>query len=154
MTETKPARPGSLEPLLDASETYRYVAPSGVTLADCRRPDYWRHHVRECGQTRVNGRPSFNRIEILAEDGTWEAELRVMSAADGLVTTRLLREFSEPGRPGRKPAVPDGYSVEYISGNGWRALDANAEIVVQRLTTEEAATRAAADHARRAKGET
>jgi hypothetical protein len=152
MADNKVARPGSLEPLHDASMVYRYVAPPGTTLADCRRPDYWRNNARECGQSRINGRPSFNRIEILAEDGTWEADLRVLSVADGLVHTRLLREWSEPAKPGRKPAVPDGYTVEHIQGNGWRALDPNSEIVGQRLPTEEGAVRAAADHARRAKG--
>lgn len=153
MTDTKAARPGSLEPLHDASMIYRYIAPPGITLDDCKRQDYWRNNIKECAQSRVGGRPSFNRIEILSEDGTWEAELRIMSAADGLVQTRLLREWHEPAKPGRKPQLPEGYVVEHIPGNGWRALDPNAEIVTQRLTTEEQATRAAYDHAKRAKGD-
>ena len=153
MSDKLAARPGSLEPLADVSMTYRYVAPPGVTLADCRRPDYWRNNIRECSQTRTGGRVSWNRIEIIAEDGSWEADLRILSVGDGLVHTRLLREFAEAAKPGRKQAVPDGYTVEHIAGNGWRALDANSDLITQRQSTEDAAVRAAIEHAKRAKGD-
>lgn len=144
------ARPGSLESQYDAAITWRYIAPVGHTLDDCQHPTYWTNVIKECGQQRIPGRNAFNRIEIIAEDGTWEAELRVLSAADGLVKTRVLREWKEAGRPGRKPAVPDDYKVEMVPGNGWRALDPRGEIVAQRLVTEDEANRAAAAHAKRA----
>ncbi len=148
------ARPSSLEPVSDASLFWRHLAPPGVTLEMVRRPDYWRNCIKECGQTRTAGRPSFNRIEVIAEDGTWEAELRVLSAADGLVQTRLLRQWEPESRPGRKPLVPEGYTVEHIRDNGWRALDPNGIVLSSRLPLEEDAVRAASHHARKAKGET
>lgn len=152
LTKAPEARPGSLEPLSDASITWRYIAPPGVTLEMCQRPDYWRNVAREAGQARTGGRVSWNKIEIIAEDGTWEAELRVLSAADGLVTTRLLREWHRASRPGRKASLPEGYTVEHIENNGWRALDRNGEIVSQRLPIEDMAIQAASDHAKRAAG--
>lgn len=154
MTDKKPeARPASLDSLADCAVTWRHIAPSGVTLDDCRHPAYWRNVIRECSQQRIGGRHAYNRIEILAEDGTWEAELRVMSAGDGLVHTRLLREWKAEVKVGRKPTAPEGYVVEHITGNGWRALDPAGEFVAQRLTTEDEAVRAAAAHARKVKGD-
>lgn len=152
MEKRPEARPGSLEHLNDAAITWRYIAPPGTTLEMCQRPDYFRNCVKECAQTRFAGKHAWNRIEIIAEDGTWEADLRIVSAADGLVHTRLLREWAAPVKVGRKPATPDGYVIEHIPGNGWRALDANAEVVAARLTTEDEAVRAASTHAKR-KGE-
>jgi len=144
------ARPGSLEPLQDAAMVWRYMAPPGVTLDDCKRPDYWRNVVRECAQSRYAGRSSWNRIEIIAEDGTWEAELRILSAADGLVTTRVIREWSAPKQVGRKPSVPDGYVIEHIPNNGWRALDSHGAVVSERLPIEDDAIRAASQHSKKA----
>lgn len=147
------ARPGSLEPVSDVSLFWRHVVPPGITLDMVRRPDYWRNLVKECGQTRTSGKPSYNKIEVIAEDGTWEADLRVLSAADGLVQTRLLRLWEPDAKPGRKPMVPEGYTVEHIRDNGWRALDPNGIILSSRLPLEEDAVRAASHHARKAKGE-
>lgn len=151
MIERKPeARPGSLEPVHDASITLRYFAPSGHSLEMCQRPDYWRNVVKEAGQQRVFGRHAWNRIEILAEDGTWEAELRVLSAADGLVHTRVIREWAAPAKPGRKPNIPDGYQIEHIPGNGWRVLDTNGTPIATNLPVEDDAIRAAAAHSKKA----
>lgn len=148
MTKTPEARPNALENALDAAVTWRYFAPPGVTLEMCQRPDYWRNCLRELGQQRVNGRHAWNKIEIIAEDGTWEADLRVLSVSDGLVRTRLLREWNAPARPGRKPNVPEGYIVEHVPNNGWRALDPKGAIIAANLTIEDDAVRAAATHAR------
>lgn len=153
LDKTPEARPGSLEVSHDASIAWRYLAPAGVTLDQCQRPDYWRNVTRECAQQRVHGRNSWNRIEIIAEDGTWEAELRVLSVVDGLVQTRLIREWNAPARPGRKAAVPEGYVVEHILNNGWRALDPKGVIIASNMTIEDDATRAASAHAKKAKGE-
>lgn len=151
--EKKPeARPGALENAADAAITWRYIAPAGHTLDMCQRPDYWRNVTRECGQQRVVGRHAWSRIEIIAEDGTWEAELRILTVANGLVHTRLLREWTAPQKPGRKPNVPDGYTVEHITGNGWRALDPNGAPVAVNQTTEDDATRAAYAHSKQSKG--
>lgn len=152
MDKSPEARPGSLEHAGEAAITWRYIAPPGTTLADCQRPDYFRNNVRECAQSRYPGRHAWNKIEIIAEDGTWEAELRILSAALGLVHTRLIREWKVAALPGRKPGLPEGYRIEHVQGNGWRCLDQNAGMVAQLLSTEDEALRAAAAHARRSKG--
>lgn len=146
------ARPGSLDVAHDASVTWRYLAPAGTTLEMCLRPDYWGQCTRELGQQRVLGRHAWNRIEIIAEDGTWEAELRVLSVTQGpsgTVVTRLIREWHVPVKQGRKLSVPEGYVVEHIANNGWRALDAGGRIIEEKLTLEDDAVRAAVNHARK-----
>lgn len=150
MDQKPSARPGSLEVVNDASITWRYFAPSGITLADVQRPDYWRNVLREVGQQRIVGRNAWNKIEILAEDGSWEAELRILSVADGLVQTRVIREWSQPAKPGRKPGAPEGYVIEHIPNNGWRVLDPNGQPVASKLSNEEDANRAAASHSKKA----
>lgn len=160
MTTLKPneARPGSLDNALDASIVLRYMAPAGHTLEDCLRPDYWRNVVREAGQQRIANRHAWNRIEVLAEDGTWEAELRVLgitigeAGAGGLVTVRLLRrwpEASAAARPERD--APEGYTVEHIASNGWRAVEPGGNVLASKLTTKDEAMNTAHDHARRAR---
>ena len=150
MDQKPQARPNSLEVAQDSSITWRHYAPVGVTLEMCQRPDYWRNVLREVGQQRIVGRNAWNRIEILAEDGSWEAELRVISVADGLVSTRLLREWSEPVKPGRKASVPEGYTVEMVTGNGWRAVDPNGNVVASKLPVEDQAIKAAVSHSKKA----
>lgn len=144
------ARAMALEVLHDASVTLRYLAPSGHTLEMCQRPDYWRNNLRELGQQRVVNRNSFNRIEILAEDGSWEAELRVISIADGLVNFRVLREWQATNKPGRKATAPDGYVIEHIPSNGWRAMAPSGVMVAGKLTLQDDAIQAAIDHAKKA----
>lgn len=147
------AKPGSLESVYDAAMAWRYIAPPGVTLEMCQHPSFWKNVTRECGQQRVANRMAWNKIEILAEDGTWEAELRILSVADGLVHTRVIREWNAPARPGRKASVPEGYAVEHITGNGWRVLDPKGGIVATNLPIEEEAVRAASHHAKKIKGD-
>lgn len=151
MLDKKPeARPGSLDPVYDASMPWRYLAPAGHTLEMCQQPSYWKNVAKEAGMQRVLGRHAWNKIEIICEDGTWEAELRVLSIAEGLVHTRLLSQWQAPAKPGRKPAVPEGYVVEHIANNGWRALDPGGQIIASNLTIEDDAVRAAASHAKKA----
>ncbi len=150
MDKKTEARPGSLEVTYDASITWRYLAPAGVTLEMCQAPTYWAQCTRELGQQRVLGRNAWNRIEIISEDGSWEAELRVLSVKDGLVQTRLIREWQEPAKPGRKLTVPEGYVVEHIADNGWRALDPKGRIIIEKQSVEDDALKAAVSHAKRA----
>lgn len=153
MTEKLTARPAALEPLHEASVTYRYMAPPGHTLEHCLSPEYWRHNARECRHSRLTGRNSWNRIEVIAEDGSWEADLRILSVdSTGLVETRVLRHWEPAPKPGRKAMAPDGYRVEHIPEHGWRAIDRNGEMVAQKLSTEAKAIEAASDHARKVKG--
>lgn len=157
MDKKPEARPGSLDVAHDASITWRYLAPAGVTLEMCLEPLFWAQCTRELGQQRVLGRHAWNRIEIIAEDGSWEAELRVLSVeqgvngANGRVFTRLIREWHDASKA-KKANAPAGYTVEYIPDNGWRVLDPKGGVVAEKLTLEDDALKAAAAHAKKAPG--
>lgn len=139
MDKKPEARPASLEALQDASITWRYVAPPGVSLEMCQRPEYWSQVTRECSQRRVAGRPSWNRIEIIADDGSWEADLRILAvdAPAGRVFTRTIREWHEKKRPGRKASLPDGFRVEHITERGWRVVDDRGVVLISEVTIEQ-----------------
>lgn len=150
----KEARPNSLENINDAAVTWRHIAPVGVTLADVQEPTYWVHVVRELAQQRVVGRKSFNRIEVLADDGSWEAELRVMNVVDEgtvrRVETRLLRQWPVAGVAVQKLTTPPGYKVEHVANRGWRVIDEAGATIKSNLPTEEDAIRFAQGHAKKA----
>lgn len=146
--ECKPS-PVGLENVADASLTWRHIAPVGITLEHVTDLTYWKNVTRELGQSRVVGRNPFNKIEVIAEDGTWEAVLRVLSVQDGLVRVRVLSHWEAERRPGRKPNLPDGYVVEFIPQNGWRALDPKGGIIAAGEALEDDALRAAASHAKK-----
>lgn len=147
--ECRPA-PAGLENAADSSMTWRHLAPVGVTIDQVSDPTYWKNVTRELGQARVIGRNPFNKIEVLAEDGTWEATLRVLSVGDGLVRTRVISFWEAERKPGRKPNLPEGYQIEFVPNSGWRALDPKGGVVVQNEAIEEDALRAAASHAKKA----
>ena len=150
MTKKLEARPGSLDSSHDATVTWLYVAPAGHTLEDCQRPDYWGNVRREAGLQRVVGRHAWNKIEIVAEDGTWEAMLRVVSVSqDGQVMTRLLSSWTDPKKA--QADAPEGYTVEHIAGNGWRALDPKQAPLTEKKASRDEALLAAVEHHRRAK---
>lgn len=57
----------------DEASIWRRLAadiPAGTTLETILQPEYWAHYVREIEPTNI--------ITAFCEDGTWEAELRVM----------------------------------------------------------------------------
>lgn len=147
------ARPGSLDNVQNTSVTLRYIAPYGHTLEDVQQPKYFKNCLRECGQQRTPGKHAWNRIEIIAEDGTWEAELRIMSIGPDSVQTRLLREWRAPEKPAREAKVPAGYTIEMVRNNGWRAVGPGDAVVAEKLLTKAEAVKAAEEHAKQHKGD-
>lgn len=153
LDKTAEARPGTIENLQNVSVTLRYVAPLGHMLEDCLRKDYWKNLTRECSQQRIPGRHAWNRVEIIAEDGSWEAELRILAVGPDHVEMRLLREWRQPAEKAARKAKSDGYKVEMVPGNGWRAVGPKNFVIAEKLLTEAEAQKAAEDHAARMKGD-
>lgn len=145
------ARPSSLEMLHEAALAMRYIAPAGHTLEMVMAPDYFKNNARECKHSRVPGRNPWNRIEVIADDGTWEADLRIVSVSEhGHVEMRLLRHWELPAKVGRKPTLPGGYKVEHVHEQGWRAIDRNGDVIASKLSNEGKALDAAIEHNRKA----
>lgn len=146
------ALPGSLETAHDVSITYRYMAPVGHTIEMCCDPDYWKHNLRECNQQRIGGRHAWNKIEIVSVDGTWEALLRIMSVdiQNGRVSTRLLSQWpasTQPAVDTQDAPIPDGYRIDFIEGNGWRAIEPGGTTLIEKRPSRDDAVRRALEHA-------
>jgi hypothetical protein len=104
--------------------------PPGTTRDMCLDPDYWVH----LGSTlKVD-----DRIEILAQDGTFDLDLRVISLDPRgyWAQVRLLREWVQPDGA-KKEAQPkawpdaDGYRIEWSTPttHKWRIIDRAGQIV-------------------------
>jgi hypothetical protein len=145
MTAKPECRPTEL--LIASERRYHFfhIAPAGVTLDQVLEPTYWKSVTLDLKRSK------WPMIEVVCDDGKWEANLRVYSVGDGFAKTRVLQQWDFTGKAGRKPIAPEGYKIEHIPKNGWRALTPGGEIVAEYLPVEEEAIRAAATHARETK---
>ena len=48
--------------------------------------------------------------------------------------------------------MPQGYTVEHVPENGWRAIDPKGNILIEKQTVEDDAIKAARDHAKKFAG--
>jgi hypothetical protein len=117
-----------------------HVVPSGLSLDAVLDPSYWRNAWKV-----LDGKTN-STIELVAEDGAWEAMARVLSAKDGIVKLRVVSKW-EADRS--KASVPDGFKVEFIPGKGWRALDTDNTVIVDGEPAEADAIAAAVARAKK-----
>lgn len=142
MSDRIEARPGALTVTRHCSFVFRHIVPHGVTLADCCRASYWQDHLKELAHEHVAGKRPFHSIELIAEDGSWEADIRVLKCnpADKTLSVRVIREYCQPEFDRKLPA---GFSVEFIKGAGWRVFSPRHEMIAECLRTEAMAYEAA-----------
>lgn len=78
----------ALRHLADYSRSHYFVhVPYGVTVDDIMRPAFWAHHANKLKALDV--------VEVVAEDGSFDLELRVLDAQVGYVKMRLLRAWAD-----------------------------------------------------------
>jgi hypothetical protein len=78
----------SLRHMAEYSRSHYFVlAPFGVTIDDLMRPPFWAHHTLRLKQLDI--------VEVVAEDGSFDVELRVVDAQVGYVKMRPLRTWSD-----------------------------------------------------------
>ena len=120
--------------------SFFHKVPHGVTPHEVLEPSssYWANAWK-----RFEGR-EMSTVEFLAEDGSWDAEVRVLKVEDGKVHFRVLREWREPASD---LEVPEGYRVEFIAENGWRAIDPAGTVIKDRMPAKTDVLTAALDHA-------
>ena len=103
---------------------YVEVVPPGVTLEDVMQGDYW-VHVRK--SIRVN-----DIIEVMAADGAFDAEIRVLSInqLSGAMTFRVLRSFV--GKPGAiaKPQSGERFEVKHDKFGRYKIFERKTGAVV------------------------
>lgn len=112
--------------------TFFHKVPPGLSLDEVMKSAYWRN-AWKVFENRV-----YSTIDLVAEDNTWEAQVRILSAANGDVVLRLISQWAAP-----KSEVPAGYTSEHVPGQGWRLLDSDGLIVTEGAATEADAIAAA-----------
>lgn len=109
-----------------------------MSFEDATSPSYWRSAWREF--------KPYATLDLIAEDNTWEARLRVISAVDGNIRFRVIYKLEAEKR---KADIPKGYHVEHLSPNGWRVVGPDGSQIGSFEPMEADAVRTATDHARR-----
>ena len=103
-----------------AHNTHFLVVPPGVTPDHVVDPDFWAHLA---ARFEVN-----DRIEVIAEDGTFDGDLRVIaidpSKAKLWAQVRVLRmlENIQEATPTVSYPDADGYTVEFSGPMKWRIM--------------------------------
>jgi hypothetical protein len=117
---------------------FLHEVPHGVTFDQVRENAYWANAWK-----RFQGK-EMSTVDFIAEDGSWEAQVRIVRVTEGKVEFRVLHEWKEEAAISE---VPKGYRVEFISENGWRAFDPNNALVIDKQAQRNWALEAALDHA-------
>lgn len=101
--------PSSRFKLADYKRNEFRVSPEhGTTLEDIQKPEFWSHVAAHLAP--------FDTIEVIPEDGSFYAELLVITSGKQFATVKLLRQVDLGAQPAKeKPAAqihPD-YKVEW-----------------------------------------
>jgi len=128
--------------------TYHHVdVDPSATIEDLMRPNFWAHHVN---RLRVK-----DIVDVLATDGSYDVQFRVLSKGVGFVNLRPLRIWQreeeravEAGEV-ELPALPEGYTVNFAPKQKWRVMtDEPHTIISKDHESKLEAYRAAIAHAR------
>jgi hypothetical protein len=118
---------------------FMHEAAPGVTIDDVMQPGYWKNVAKLLGSSKNA------KIEVIARDQSWEAELRVYSVGDGFAKVRILNLWDSSkarSKGGRPPVLPEGFKADFVE-NGWRVRAPSGDIIVERQATKDDAISAA-----------
>ncbi len=104
--------------------TYAYQVPADTPFQSLLIPETWAHVA---ALLRVG-----DRIDCMAVDGAFDAELRVVAKGDLFIKMRVLRYWDAADVPEVEatPLTSDGYEVTWGGPNGkWRVVGPTKEIV-------------------------
>ncbi len=123
-----------LKRLESAQLAYRALVPVGHTLEMLLDPLYWGHHAK--------GLKLWSFVVAIAEDGSFDADLRVVAHADTWAKMRPLRVWQEaPGKAVGDPTpVRARYRHEFVGGT-WRVVSDMGKVVEKGFTNKDDAIR-------------
>lgn len=110
--------------------------PAGVSLETTLNPAFWQHYVSIMNKNDL--------VELVAEDGSFDALARVTDKATGFVKLRILRSWHDeeaaalPDETGalEPQELPRLELVRRGSGKGWRILGINGEVYKEGVTNK------------------
>jgi len=102
-------------------KVFHVVLEANTTLDDVLSPEFWVHNT-----SRLK---AMQKIEVLAQDGSWYAELIVRSvsrvtAKVAVITYKVLEDVSAPVE-----GIGD-HKIEHRKGVGWRAVNKTTKAIV------------------------
>ena len=100
--------------------------PAGIGLAEATSPAYWRN------AWKVLEHRILSTIDLVAEDGEWEASVRVLQATPTVMKFRVLSQWQPDAKDAARKA-PDGVKVEFITEAGWRALFGDGTVIADAM---------------------
>jgi hypothetical protein len=137
---------------------YFVLAPFGVTMADLTRPPFWAHHT-------LRLKP-LDLVEVVAEDGSFDVDLRVVDVQVGYVKMRALRVWSDADvaavtaarvaedEAREKKALEERFPcVRYTKLQRWHVLGHDGNVVKDAFTTRSDAEAYLAEYVARSKTE-
>jgi hypothetical protein len=138
----------------DLSRTYRHiVVADDVTLADIKRPAFWRQKVAAISPGDL--------LDVVSKDFSLDVQLRVTGKEPGLLFVRVLRAYERTEQaaiPVKETEalgeVPENYLVNHAPKTGWRVFTKEPSVELERnLKSKGDAINWAIAHAKRAAGE-
>lgn len=121
---------------------FHVKVPKEIKLEQALSKPFWSNAYK------LLERKPLSLVELIAEDGSWEAEVRVLAVDDvGNIRFRILRHWQ--AQEIKKDALPKGYRVEFVRDNGWRCIDPSGQQVGGYEPAETDAVALASSFARR-----
>ena len=134
-TNTEVLPMGTIQGLAEYSRAaYFVVIPRKFSFDDCLDPSFWRHATIL--------KPN-DRLELVAEDGSWDADVRVTAASPGFAVLRVLREWRAPVDALQGEAGAP--TVGFVPQSGWVLFGADGAPIA-RFADEVSARAALSDH--------
>lgn len=96
---------GRLVPVEHARQELCANIPAGVTLKEVLKPEFWKHYVQVITPNTI--------LECMAEDGQWEASLKVMYVGETGVDTAVRWEQSYDVK--ERDSVSATHYIKWIS---------------------------------------
>jgi hypothetical protein len=130
------------------------VVPAGVTFDKLLIPSFWAHHQSKFKVHDI--------VEVVSQDGSFDAELRVTDRDVGFAKMRVLRKWekeadatisaSEQNRQDQQqvPAKKVYPCVDFKQAEQWRVLGFDGNVVKKDLPSKDDAERELAEYNRRA----
>lgn len=142
-----PLAPRGLTMQAEYARRHAHVkVPHGIALEEVMAPSWWQHHV---AMLKVN-----DRLEVVAEDGSFWVELGVVDKGIGFIKMRLLWKAPEyQENKSVDQAHLQGVFVKWGGRAKWRILKdtpKGPEVVRTGFHTKEDAQKAALDYLEKA----
>lgn len=114
-------------------------AADGVTLEDVQKPEFWAHVASKM--------TPFDRIEVVAVDGTWAADLMVLATGRTAAKVKPIHVYDFDGGYSDMSTVNTTHEIKHRGPRKWSIIRSkDSAIIKEGINTREEAQQAMADY--------